>query len=67
MLITRKSMISGVTRSLDIPITHSQIQNYNEGTTIQRAFPQLSPSEREFMMTGATDEEWDDAFGGEEE
>jgi len=60
-------MFSGVTRTLDIPITMSQIQSYNEGAYVQVAFPQLSPSEREFMMTGITDEEWNDAFEGEEE
>jgi hypothetical protein len=30
-------------------------------------FPNLTPSQREFVMTGITDEEWEEAFGGEEE
>jgi hypothetical protein len=31
------------------------------GALIQNAFPNLTPSQREFMMTGMTDAEFDDA------
>ena len=37
-----------------------------EGTSIQYAFPFLNPSEREFLMTGILDSEWDELFDGEE-
>lgn len=32
------------------------------GKAIQEAFPNLSASEREFLMTGITDSEWDEAM-----
>lgn len=36
-----------------------------KGVMIQNAFPTLNASEREFIMTGTTDEEWDSMFGEE--
>jgi hypothetical protein len=38
----------------------------NHGALIQDAFPTLSPSEREFLMTGSTQEEWDNYTREEE-
>jgi hypothetical protein len=29
---------------------------------LQDAFPRLSPSDREFIKSGITDEEWDELF-----
>lgn len=63
MKITRTSMLTGRTRTFDLDITEEQIDRYNRGALIQDAFPNLSDDEREFMMTGSTAEEWDDAFG----
>ena len=54
------------TRSLDI--TQDEYDSYmsrrRKGTTdlIQNEFPNLSLDDREFIMTGATPEEWDDLF-----
>lgn len=67
MQVTRTSMISGKTRTLDLNITQYQIMAYNAGMLIQDAFPNLSATEREFLMTGITAEEWDATFGNEEE
>jgi hypothetical protein len=39
------------------------MKRYIGGELIQDAFPFLSDSEREFIMSGMSDEEWDDAFG----
>lgn len=36
-----------------------------KGELIQNAFPTLNASEREFIMTGISDEEWDTMFGEE--
>lgn len=33
-----------------------------QGNMVQDAFPFLSSSEREFLMTGITDDEWDQLF-----
>lgn len=67
MEITRKSMMSGVTRTRDLPITAAQLEAWRNGALVQNAFPNLSPSDREFLMTGMTDEEWDKAFAEVEE
>ena len=59
MKVTNTSLFSGKTRTMIMPITEKQIANWQNGMLIQNAFPNLSPSQREFIMTGATDDEWD--------
>jgi hypothetical protein len=60
MMITMKSQMSGVTRTLDIDMTQDQYDNWLYGTDlIQDALPHLSDSDREFLLTGIVDEEWD--------
>lgn len=66
MLITRTSMASGITRTLDLPITKEQYEAWEAGMVVQRAFPQLSVDEREFIITGMWGDEWDALFSGEE-
>jgi len=58
MKVTRTSSVSGVTRTMDLDITPQQLIDYEKGMKIQYAFPNLTTSEREFFMTGITDEEW---------
>ncbi len=65
MLITRKSMFSGVTHQRDIPVTQEQLDAWNSGELIQKVMPNVSLEDREFLMTGITSEEWEAAFGGE--
>ena len=38
------------------------LKEYNNGALIQNAFPFLSPNEREFLLTGLFEEEWDGLF-----
>lgn len=40
-------------------ITHAQWDAWQAGEYIQRAMPQLTAEEREFLMSGATPDEWD--------
>jgi hypothetical protein len=63
MKITRTSMFSGIERTLDLPITEAQLSDWKGGTLIQKAMPELTADEREFVMTGVTAEEWDNEFG----
>lgn len=67
MKITRKSPLTGITRSKEIDVTIAQILAWEEGELIQNAMPQLSADDREFVKTGITGEEWDQLFGGAEE
>lgn len=67
MLITKVSMFSGVAHTLDIPVTQEQLDDWRGGTLIQNAMPNLSPDDREFLMTGMTPDEWEDLFQGEDD
>lgn len=63
MLITRKSMLTGITRSIEIDVTQEQLDAYySKGELLQFAFPNLSADDREFIKSGITKEEWDSAF-----
>lgn len=62
MMITRTSPFTGITRTKDILVTEDQIARWQRGERIQNVMPYLSASDREFIMTGITDDEWDQAF-----
>ena len=66
MQITRVSKLTGVERTLEMDVTPEQLDAWTNGAFIQDACPTLTASEREFIKTGVTDEEWDAAFGEEE-
>jgi hypothetical protein len=64
MKVTRTSAFTGITRTLDLPITAEQVvAYYDKGVLLQNAFPNLTPDEREFIKTGVTAEEWACVFG----
>lgn len=67
MLITRISQVSGIERTIDIPCTEEQLQEWQNGGLIQRVMAHLSDNDKEFIMTGITQEEWDSIFPEEEE
>lgn len=62
MYITRTSKISGVTRTFDIPVTQEQLDAWYNGELIQKAMPNLTDPQREFIKSGIVDEEWDNMF-----
>ena len=63
MLVTRRSMLTGKIRTLELDITPSEVNAWEKGEKVQNAFPRLTPEEREFLMTGI----WGDEWIGEEE
>jgi hypothetical protein len=65
MQVTRKSAISGITRTVELPITEEQLLKWQTGLVAQQAFPHLNADHREFIITGITQEEWDNAFANE--
>jgi hypothetical protein len=67
MIITRKSMVSGITRTRDLPVTEGQMEAYAQGALLQNAFPNLTPGDREFIKTGITQSEWVAIYGEDEE
>jgi len=63
MKIVRTSQLTGKKHSMDLPVTMSQMKRFYSGkASIQNIFPDLSPSQREFILTGITEEEWDANF-----
>lgn len=67
MLVVRKSILTGIVRKRDLDITEAQFEAWQNGALIQDAMPQLSVSDREFLINGVTDEEWRKTFGEEDE
>jgi len=67
MIIKRKSPITGITRELDLPITHTQYAMWIQGALIQDACPDLTPDEREFIVSGVYGDEWNELWGKGEE
>lgn len=70
MKLIKTSPISGKEVCLDIPLTDVEyalgLALWRNGRLIQNAFPTLSPELREFIMTGISPQEWDEAFPAEE-
>lgn len=60
MLITKTSVWSSITRTRDLPITQEQVEAWQGGMLIQNAMPNLTPAEREFLITGITQDEWEE-------
>ena len=58
MQITRTSTLSGITRTMDIDVEPHEYQSWLDGQLIQYAMPHLSVSDREFLISGVTDDEW---------
>ena len=65
MKVTRKSMLTGIVRTIDIDVTAKQLEAWRRGEVIQDAMPNLTDAEREFLISGATQEEWNNAFPDE--
>ena len=58
MKIKRTSQVSGITRTLDIDVTKEQLVRWEAGALIQDVMGHLSAADREFIITGITDDEW---------
>jgi hypothetical protein len=67
MLISKQSVLTNVWNTLDLPVTAEQIEDWRTSDKlIQHVFPELTPGERQFLMSGVTEEEWHKAFGDED-
>lgn len=61
--VTRRSTFTGVVHTMDLPITADEWTAFASGRQlIQHALPNLSNPQREFLLTGTTQAEWDTAF-----
>lgn len=53
-----------VERAKELRVPQHQIDSWVRGTVIQKAMPQLSADDREYIITGFSSEDWDKLFGG---
>lgn len=61
--VKRRSEFSGKDNTMDLPITEEQLQAWlgpcaYPGRLIQDVMPHLSKGQREFLISGCSDEEW---------
>jgi hypothetical protein len=60
MKITKTSPITGTVYTIDLPITEEQYNRWMNGDLVQDVFETLSDSQREFLISGITEEEWNE-------
>lgn len=66
--VTCRHVLSGKLVTATLPVTGFDIAAWHHGTKLaQDAFPELNGSQREFLMTGITEEEWSDLMGDEDD
>lgn len=63
MLVTKRSQLTGIEHTMDVPCTEEQVRKWLAGSYIQDAMPNVPAELREFLMTGITPEEWAGLFG----
>ena len=62
--VMRVSPLTGKTNIMKLDITLDQIHQWENGLgLIQDIMPNWTASEREFIMSGMTDDDWNEAFG----
>lgn len=63
MLIKKTNRLTGKVNEMELNITEEQLCKFRDGEFVQNAFPQLNPTEREFMLTGMSAAEQKAIFG----
>ena len=58
MIIAKTSSLSSKTHEMEIDVSDKQITLWMEGALIQDVMPNLTPEEREFLISGITPDEW---------
>lgn len=70
MQITNISQLSGKETTMELDITPEQLERFynrrENGEYVQSIFPNLTPAEREFLLTGISPIEWEKIFGSHE-
>lgn len=57
VLIIRTSSFSGIMNIMEIDVTMKQVQAWQDGELIQNVMPELTSTEREFLVTGMSERE----------
>lgn len=58
--VIKTSIFTNKQNEMILPITQEELQRWQDGELIQNVFPHLNEDQREFMVTGATPQEWKD-------
>ena len=65
--ISKVSMITGRKHTRTIVLDPADLDRWqNSDVLIQHAMPYLSSDDREFLISGVTPSEWEEAFGDED-
>jgi hypothetical protein len=64
MIINRVSPFTGKVNTMNLPITEEQIARWKRGAYAQDVWPDLTPSQREFLISGSTEEDWETYITG---
>ena len=59
MIIKRTSILTGIERERDIDVTRGQLKSWNRGQNINVAMSNIPKDDREFIVTGTIQEEWE--------
>lgn len=63
MIVTRTSVLTGKVRTRNIPVNQRDLEMYEKGyASISDAMPNLTCSDREFIICGITGNEFKNAF-----
>ena len=62
MLIAKTSSLSSRTHEMEIDVSEKQIALWMEGELIQNVMPNLTPAEREFLISGMSIAEQEAVF-----
>lgn len=52
MKVTKRNPLTGKEHTEDLPITQAQLVSWQKGMVAQRAFPNLTADQREFLISG---------------
>jgi uncharacterized protein YdeI (YjbR/CyaY-like superfamily) len=63
MIVKQLNRLTGQVNEMELDITDEQISAFEKGAFVQDAFPNLTPTEREFILTGMTEAEQKEIFG----
>ncbi len=65
--VTKKSPLTKLENTMIFKVTLEKFQKslkfWDAGRPVQKAFPYLDENEREFLLTGYTNEDWEAMFG----
>ena len=63
MLIQKRNRLTGKVNEMDLDVTTEQVRAYENGGFVQNCFPNLTVTEREFLISGLSAEEQKEIFG----